>query len=69
MVARTKAAVYIIGRLAAELQQLSQQRPDIKVEIMLVVDAHPRLCVLASMPYIKVGSATGSPHRSCRQRL
>src|SRR5699024_1337425 len=29
------------GRLAAQLQQLTQQRADIETEIMAVVDAHP----------------------------
>ena len=37
----TGAAGKIIGRLAAQLQQLGAQRAEIEVEILTVVDAHP----------------------------
>lgn len=40
VVTGTQAAEHIIGRLAAQLQQLNQQRVDIEAEILLVVDAH-----------------------------
>ncbi len=58
MVTGTKAAEHIVARLAAQLQQLSQQRTDIEAEILMVVDAHPRTCVLTSMPGIGARTAT-----------
>lgn len=48
---------YIISRLAARLAQLTEQRADIEAEILTVVDAHPRTCVLTSMPGIGVRTA------------
>ncbi len=48
---------YIISRLAAQLAQLTEQRADIEAEILTVVDAHPRTCVLTSMPGIGVRTA------------
>ena len=37
--------------------QLTEQRADIEAEILTVVDAHPRTCVLTSMPGIGVRTA------------
>jgi len=53
----TNVAEHIIGRLAAQLQQLTQQRNDIEAEILLVVDAHPLTQVLTSMPGVGVRTA------------
>ncbi len=49
VVSGTRAAEPIIGRLATQLQQLTQQRLDIETEILSVVDAHPLTEVLISM--------------------
>ncbi|MFC0581695.1 IS110 family transposase [Micrococcoides hystricis] len=57
VVTGTQAAEHIIGRLAAQLQQLAQQRTDIEAEILLVVDAHPLTQVLTSMPGVGVRTA------------
>lgn len=46
VVTGTSAAEHIVGRLAAQLQQLTQQRSDIETEILTVVDAHPLTEVL-----------------------
>lgn len=58
VVTGTQAAEHILGRLAAQLQQLAQQRTDIEAEILLVVDAHPLTQVLTSMPGVGVRTAT-----------
>lgn len=57
VVTGTSAAEHIVGRLDAQLQQLTQQRTDIEAEILRVADAHPRTCVLTSMPGIGVMTA------------
>src|SRR5699024_8357209 len=57
IVTGTHAAEHIIGRLAAQLQQLTQQRSDVEAEILLVVDAHPLTEVLTSMPGVGVRTA------------
>lgn len=57
VVTGTKAAEHIVGRLAAQLQQLAQQRADIETEILTVVDAHPLTEVLTSMPGTGVRTA------------
>src|SRR5699024_3243451 len=57
VVAGTSAAEHIVGRLAAQLQQLTQQRADIETEILTVVDAHPLTEVLTSMPGTGVRTA------------
>lgn len=57
VVTGTSAAEHIVSRLAAQLQQLSQQRADIEAEILRVVDAHPLTAVLTSMPGIGVRTA------------
>lgn len=49
----TAAAEHIIGRLGAQLQQLTRQR----TEILLVVDVHPLTEVLTSMSGIEVKTA------------
>lgn len=46
VVTGTSAAEHIVRRLAAQLQQLTQQRSDIETEILTVVDAHPLTEVL-----------------------
>jgi len=57
VVTGTSAAEHIVGRLAAQLQQLTQQRADIEAEILRVVDAHPLTAVLTSMPGIGARTA------------
>src|SRR5699024_9914733 len=54
IVTAPNAAQRTVGRVAAHLQQLTQQRADIETEIMAVVDAHPLTEVLTSMPGIGV---------------
>ena len=46
IVTGTNTAEHVVGRLAAQLQQLAQQRADIETEILMVVGAHLRTCVL-----------------------
>lgn len=52
VVTDTNAAEHIVGRLPAQLQQLAQQQADIETEIMTVVEAYLRTCVLISVPGI-----------------
>src|SRR5699024_8808296 len=53
----THAAEHIICRLAAQLQQLTQQRSDVEADILLMVDAHPLTEVLTSLPGVGVRTA------------
>src|SRR5699024_6796103 len=57
VVTGTSAAEHIVGRLAAQLQQLTQQRADSEAEILLVVDTHPLTEGLTSMPGVGVRTA------------
>lgn len=54
VVSGTRVAEHIIGRLATQLQQLTQQRLDIDTEILSVVDAHPFTDFLISMPGVGI---------------
>lgn len=54
VVSGTRVAEHIIGRLATQLQQLTQQRLDIDTEILSVVDAHPFTDFLTSMPGVGI---------------
>lgn len=47
-------AEHISGRLAAQLQQLAQQRADMEAEILSTVGAHPLTEVLTFVPGIGV---------------